>query len=515
MGYLEELLKKAKESTEVKKEVHEDVKREVVSSSGEKILVESSGELRIYRLPSELLYSYEIPVPHYRGEEKKLINELIEIVLNVTEVKSESFGTEEEKRAKYFSKVIEIIDSTPELRIPIHLKEFYANAVVKEMLGYGLIDDLVKDDNLEDILVLGPNKPVHVYHRKYGMMKTNVVFYDDRDIKALIERIARLIGRRIDFQVPMLDARLPDGTRINATIPPCSIDGSTISLRKFKKDPFTIIDLINLGTLNYEVAAFLWMAVDGFGAFPSNILVSGGTGSGKTTTLNILCSFIPNDERIITIEDTAELNLPLYHWIRFETRPAGLEGSGEITMNDLVKNSLRMRPDRIIVGEIRGEEGFTLFSAINTGHRGSMGTVHANSAHETLIRLTSPPISVPPIMIAPLNFIIMQNRIMDRRKGTIRRITEIAEVVGLDGDKPQLQTIYSWDAAKDEITQTGLNPNYLQTLSKFTGCTSEEVKNELREREELLKNLAKKGIRGMKDVCDLTQNYILRKRWKT
>ncbi|MFQ5406202.1 MAG: ATPase, T2SS/T4P/T4SS family, partial [Candidatus Micrarchaeia archaeon] len=240
------------------------------------------------------------------------------------------------------------------------------------MLGFGLIDALVQDDFLEDIMVVGPDKPVFVFHRKYDMMRTNIVFYDEQDIRILIDRIARNIGRRIDVQSPLLDARLSDGSRVNATIPPVSLNGSTVTLRKFKRDPYSVVDLVSLGTLNLEVAAFLWMASDGLGAKPANILIAGGTASGKTTTLNMLCSFVPSSERVISIEDTAELNLPLFHWVRFETRPPGIEGTGEITMDMLVKNTLRMRPDRIIVGEIRGSEGFTMFTAMNTGHDGAL-----------------------------------------------------------------------------------------------------------------------------------------------
>ncbi|MFH1257519.1 MAG: ATPase, T2SS/T4P/T4SS family, partial [Candidatus Micrarchaeota archaeon] len=241
-----------------------------------------------------------------------------------------------------------------------------------EMAGYGIIDPLIEDDMLEEIMIIGPGKPVYVFHRKYEMMKTNIVFYEDKDLLNLIDKMARTVGRRIDIQSPLLDARLPDGSRVNATIPPASINGATLTLRKFRKDPFTVIDLIKYGTMDFDIAAFLWVISDGFGALPANILVSGGTASGKTSTLNVLASFIPTDERIISIEDTAELALPLDHWIRMETRPASVENAGEISMDTLVKNSLRMRPDRIVVGEIRGQEGFTLFTAMNTGHRGAV-----------------------------------------------------------------------------------------------------------------------------------------------
>ncbi|MFH1750288.1 MAG: ATPase, T2SS/T4P/T4SS family [Candidatus Micrarchaeota archaeon] len=349
-----------------------ELQRPAADKKPETILVESYGDVRIYKEPNEPLYTYEVPSPHLKGEERGLINTLLEITTGVISESDTMRIGKEEKKAKYLQKVLEIIANTPELKIPIHAKQFYAEAVVKEMAGYGIIDPLIDDDFLEEIMIIGPGKPVFVFHRKYEMMKTNIVFYEDRDIINLIDKMARTVGRRIDIQSPLLDARLPDGSRVNATISPASINGSTLTLRKFRKDPFTVIDLIKYGTMDIDVAAFLWVVGDGYGALPANILVSGGTASGKTSTLNVLSSFIPRDERIVSIEDTAELALPLEHWVRMEVRPASAEGTGEISMDTLVKNSLRMRPDRIIVGEIRGEEGFTLFTAMNTGHRGAV-----------------------------------------------------------------------------------------------------------------------------------------------
>ncbi len=473
-----------------------------------KMLVESYGEVRVWKTAGDPLLLYEVPSPHYKGEEKKLITDLMDIAIRVMPAEFSAEYSQEEIRRQYVKRVLDIIESAPELRIPPSLKNFYANAVVREMVGYGLIDQLMQDDLLEEIMVIGQNKPVYVFHRKYDMMKTNIVFYDEKDILDLIDRLARTVGRRVDTQMPLLDARLKDGTRVNASLPPATIDGPTVTLRKFRCDPFSVVDLIKFGTISLDVAAFLWLAVDGSGVLPANILVSGGTASGKTTTLNVLCSFIPNVERIITIEDTAELSLPLTHLVRCETRPPGIEGTGEITMNSLLKNALRMRPDRIIVGEIRGEEGYTMFSAMNVGHRGSLGTVHANSAHETLIRLTNPPISVPLVMLTPLNFIIMQNRVHDLRKGTIRRITEVAELTEVDADGPKMQVLWSWDAAKDEIYRTGAKSVYFQMLSRFSGLSEQQINVEIEERKKILQDLASRGVRSLEEVGAVTQNYI-------
>ncbi len=417
-----------------------------------------------------------------------------------------------ERRARYLEKILQIIEATPELKVPIHAKQFYAEAVVKEMAGYGLIDPLLDDEQLEEIMIIGPKRPVFVFHRKYEMMKTNLVFYEDKDIKNLIDKMARTIGRRIDIQNPILDARLPDGSRVNATIAPSSIDGSTLTLRKFRKDPLTIVDLIRANTVNLDAAAFLWLVADGLGAKPANILVAGGTASGKTTTLNILASFIPGDERVVTIEDTAELSLPLEHWVRMEVRPASAEGTGEINMDTLVKNSLRMRPDRIIVGEIRGEEGFTMFTAMNTGHRGCLGTVHANSSEETLVRLGAPPINVPAVMLNALNFVLLQHRIHDRRKGVVRRITEIAEIVPGGKNGPTVQNVFEWDAAHDNLVATGAVSQFLQEIANFSGISVPDVQADIEERKKLLADLLARGIHNHTEVCKVTQNYILHKR---
>ena len=520
MTYLDSLLREAKRSspdTEVKEQAQPVPGAQPAQSAapdaamGGRVLIDAYDDVKIYRIPEENAFYYDVPAPRYIGEERTLIFALLDIASNIINIDPTEQITKEKIDKVYKQKILEIIEKTPELKVPINSREFYADVVLKEMFSFGLLDLLVKDDALEDIMIVGPNKPVYVFHRKYDMMKTNIMYYKDEDIRRLIDRIARNIGRRIDTQVPMLDARLPDGTRVNATLPPASLDGATLTLRKFRKDPYTVIDLIDYNTLNVETAAFLWMASDGLGAKPANILIAGGTGSGKTTTLNMLCSFVPNTERVLTIEDTAELNLPLSHWIRFETRPPGIEGSGEITMDMLVKNTLRMRPDRIIVGEIRGGEGFTLFTAMNTGHDGCFGTVHANSARETLTRLLSPPISVPEVMLDALTFVIVQHRIHDRRKGAIRRITEIAEVTPAGGGKSDLEVIYSWDAQKDVLEATGVPPRFFQTLSSYTGLSRNSILEELEERKKILTDLKAQGKRSMTEVCDVTQSYALKK----
>jgi flagellar protein FlaI len=531
VGYLKDLLDEAKGTNSEKRGMGEAPKPEksqqqkndedIATSEPSaledksKTLIDSYGDVRIYRVAGEPLLWYVVPVPRPTHGERKIINLLKEATTRIVTLTTSQIRDPEAKKNVYRQKVLEIIESVPELGIPRSKREFYADVVVREMVGYGLLDPLVSDDQLEEIMVIGPKRPVYVFHRKYGMMKTNVEFYDDKEIQALIERIARDVNRHIDAMNPLLDARLPDGSRVNATIPPASVDGSTITIRKFRKDPYTVLDLISFGTMSDELAAFLWLAVDGMGAKPANILVSGGTGSGKTTTLNVLATYIPAHERIITIEDTAELNLPLEHWVRLEARPPSIEGTGEISMDVLVKNALRMRPDRIIVGEVRHKEAATLFTAMNTGHDGCMGTIHANSAEETLVRITSPPMNVPKIMASALDFVLVQNRIHDRRKGTIRRAVELAEVREVDGE-PKTFTIFSWDAAHDKQLLVDEDIQYLKTLSEFTGLSVDELRDEWRRRKEYLARLRSSGVKGISAVKKAVQEYYegAEKRWK-
>ncbi|MCD6434099.1 MAG: Flp pilus assembly complex ATPase component TadA [Candidatus Diapherotrites archaeon] len=474
----------------------------------EKTLVASYGKVKIYKLPDKPMYYYVVPVPRPTKAERSVINILKEAATRLIAIEPYQIRDPEQRRIVYKQKILDIIKAAPELQIPRGKEEFYAEAVVREMVGYGLIDPLIQDDRLEEIMVIGPRKPVYVFHREYEMMISNIEFYSEDEIQDLINRIAREVGRRVDLSSPLLDARLPDGSRVNATIPPASVAGSTLTIRKFRKDPYSIIDLINLGTLSEELAAFLWLAVEGMQTKPANILIAGGTGSGKTTTLNVLASFVPSTERVITIEDTAELNLPLEHWIRLEARPPGLEGKGEITLDILTKNALRMRPDRIIVGEVRHAEAFTLFTALNTGHDGCFGTIHANSPQETIVRIVSPPMNVPEIMLSGLDFIIVQHRLHDRKKGTIRRFTEVAEISGVLEGKAQTQTIYERDPVNDTIVRTKVPSRYLAKLARYTGLSKKRLQEEINEREAFLKKLMKENVREIREVARRCEEFL-------
>jgi pilus assembly protein CpaF len=348
--------------------------------------------------------------------------------------------------------------------------------ITSEVLGYGPLDVLLKDDTVADILV---NSASQTYVERRGKLElTNVTFRDDDHLIQIIDRIVSKIGRRIDTASPLCDARLPDGSRVNAVIPPIALDGPSLSIRKFGKDPLQIEDLINFGSQTAEMAQFLEAAVRA----RLNIIVSGGTGSGKTTLLNCCSAFIPHNERVVTIEDAAEIQLQQPHVVRLETRPQNLEGKGEITARDLVKNCLRMRPDRIVVGEVRGAEALDMLQAMNTGHDGSITTLHANSPRDCLSRLEMmilmagvelPVQAMRGQISSAVDMILQQSRMRD---GT-RKVVKITEVVGMEGDIITTQDIFEYviegldseGRVKGHFRCTGIRPHCMEAL-EAAGC---------------------------------------------
>jgi len=345
--------------------------------------------------------------------------------------------------------------------------------LLDEIIGFGPITSLLSDKSVTEIMVNGPN---HVYIEQGGkLVLTDAKFKNDNHVMHVIKKIVAPIGRRIDESSPMVDARLPNGSRVNAIIPPLAIDGPSITIRKFAEDPFKIEDLINFGTLSSKMAELLKYCVEG----RLNIVVSGGTGSGKTTTLNVLSSFIPDTERIVTIEDAAELQLSQMHVVRLETRPSNIEGKGEVSIRDLVKNSLRMRPDRIIIGEVRSGETLDMLQAMNTGHDGSLTTGHANSPRDMLSRLETmvlmsgmnlPIKAIRDQTASAVDLIIQQSRLMDGS----RRITHITEVQGMEGDVIILQDIFKFKQSgldnkgkiKGEYVFAGIMPKFIEKFKE-------------------------------------------------
>jgi len=316
--------------------------------------------------------------------------------------------------------------------------------ICNDVLGYGPLEPLLARDDIADIMVNGSQK---CYIEVGGKVRlTNVRFRDDAHLMNVCQRIVSQVGRRVDEGSPICDARLPDGSRVNVIAPPLAIDGAALTIRKFKKDKLTLQQLVKYGSISPEGAEVLRI----LGRVRANVLISGGTGSGKTTLLNCLTAFIEKDERVITCEDSAELQLQQPHVVRLETRPPNLEGEGEITMRDLIKNCLRMRPERIIVGEVRGPEAFDLLQAMNTGHDGSMGTLHANSPREALSRLESmitmggyalPSRTIREMIVSSIDVIVQAARLRDGS----RRITHITEVLGMEGDVIVTQDVFVYD----------------------------------------------------------------------
>jgi len=338
-----------------------------------------------------------------------------------------------------------------------------------EVTGLGPLETLLKDDSVNDILVNGPHQ---IFVERDGKLQlTDVTFKDERHLLRIIDKIVSAVGRRVDESNPYVDARLKDGSRFNAMVPPVAVDGSLVSIRKFKKDKLGIDDLVNFGAFTEEMAAYLQAAV----ATRLNIIVSGGTGSGKTTTLNALSSFIDNAERILTIEDTAELQLQQTHVGRMESRPPNVEGKGEVSPRDCLKNALRMRPDRIIVGETRGEEVIDMLQAMNTGHDGSMTTIHANSARDGVSRLENmiamagiemPLKAVRSQISSAVNLIVQASRLQDGS----RRMTSITEITGMEGDVISMQEIFRYQRVGltpdnkiiGHFTATGVRSHYAE-----------------------------------------------------
>lgn len=404
----------------------------------------------------------------YKDIKKKIHAKIVDDIKNLKKSEDDEEGLE-----AHIISLVESILEDESTYLSKSEKQKIISEIIDETIGFGPINPLINDSSVSEIMVNGPNQ---VYIEQNGkLVLSNITFRDDQHIMHVIEKIVAPLGRRIDESSPMVDARLPNGSRVNAIIPPLALNGPTITIRKFSEKPLTVKDLINFGTITPSIAMFLKACVEA----RLNIVVSGGTGSGKTTTLNVLSSFIPEDERIVTIEDAAELQLGQDHIVRLETRPPNIEGKGAISIRDLVRNSLRMRPDRIVVGEVRSGEALDMLQAMNTGHDGSLTTGHANSPRDMLARLETmvlmagmelPVKAIREQIASAVDLIVQQSRLKD---GT-RRITHITEVVGMEGEVITLQDIFVFKAkGKDErgriigdIVPTGIKPKFME---KFDG----------------------------------------------
>ncbi|RQR81659.1 MULTISPECIES: CpaF family protein [unclassified Burkholderia] len=408
-----------------------------------------------------------------RNAYQKLRREIHLAVLERVELERLSRLPQEQVRQEISALISRILDEERLLANDIERRQL-AIDVYDEMFGFGPLEALLRDPGISDILV---NTYRQVYVERAGQLElTDVTFYDDAHLMKVIEKIVSRVGRRIDESTPMVDARLPDGSRVNAIIPPSAIDGPLMSIRRFAVNPLKMDDLVSYQSLTPPMAELL----DALAQAKVNVLVSGGTGSGKTTLLNILSGFIPRSERIVTIEDAAELQLQQPHVLRLETRPPNIEGKGEITQRTLVRNALRMRPDRIILGEVRGAEALDMLNAMNTGHEGSLATIHANTPRDALTRLenmisvgglTLPPKTMRQQIASAISVVVQATRLTDGK----RKIVSIQELTGMEGDIINMQEIFTFKrtgmdrdgTVRGHFCATGVRPKFAERLQAF------------------------------------------------
>ncbi len=401
---------------------------------------------------------------------KKRIHEKVLLKLNLPEI-----ATKQLQDGELVDRLESALDQVlREVRheLPLELDGvLFRQALLDELTGYGPITPMLRDDTVDEVMVNGPDR---IFVERAGRLyETGARFFNDRHLITIIQRIVEPLGRHVDEASPMVDARLPDGSRVNAVIPPLALDGSSVTIRKFSKRKLTTDDLIRFGSMTEDIALFLEEAVRA----RQNIVVSGGTGSGKTTLLNVLSQFIPHSERLVTIEDSAELKLSHRNIVRMEARPANIEGRGRIAIRDLVINALRMRPDRIVVGECRGPEALDMLQAMNTGHDGSLTTVHANTARDALSRLENmvmmagfelPSAAIREQISSAVNLVVQQNRLPDGS----RKIVQISEITGREGATILMQDIFVFEQTgfsetgrvEGRLVATGNIPSFIETL---------------------------------------------------
>jgi len=453
--------------------------------------------VEIAQVENEATPVYKIGMPELTQEEKGIIERHRKIV--------SSKEIDELKKEPEVSMRWELLKEFLEKKLPDTAnKKYLMSKIAGLAFGYDELGLLVDDDNLEEIMVNGVNTPVYIFHRKFGMCKTNLTFGSPESIRKIIFSIC-FVNKR-DSNIPILDIAALDGCRINITADPLPSKGSTITIRKQRRKTFTIVELIKAGSLSSDLASFLWLAVDGLKLTPANIIVAGSIGSGKTTTLNSLCMFIPPNERVVTIEDTLELNLD-----NLENK-VQLESNEEYDMDSLLRDTLRMRPDRLMVGEIRGKEAITLFNAMNIGRIG-MGTLHSSSSHEVTTRLESSPMNVPASVIGSLDLILVQNKFVHKGE-VVRRVTEVAEVTGSIKDTILMEKIYVWDPKEDDVirsSEQGLETPilFLDKLASSTKLSKEQVLKELKKRKKILEYMARSGIIEQEQVEDFMRRFYV------
>ncbi len=464
----------------------------------------ASADIKIIR--DEISTKYTINLPKISVATSALLNDLREELITITSVSMQelidpkAFSSIKNKFKEEAKKLIR--DKIPTIRE--ETESFIIGTLMQEMLGIGKIEYLINDPNLEEIVIVSAKEPIKVYSKKYGWLSTNIILEKEEVTMNYSNIIARRVGRQITVLNPLLDAHLVTGDRVNAVLYPINTKGNTIVIRKFSRDPYTIIDLISNNTCDLETAALLWLAVE----FEMNVIISGGTASGKTVLLNACMPFIPPNQRIISIEDTKELMLPEFlYWTPLVTRLPNAEGKGAVTMLDLLINSLRMRPDRIILGEMRKhEEAMVLFEAMHTGHS-VYATLHADSAAETISRLTHQPLDIPANLLNAISLNVVMFR--DRRRG-IRRVLQIAEIE-TEGESAKANTLYRWSPESDKLVKHSKSSKFFEEISRHTSMSEEEINKELVLKKKILSWLIKNKIRSLDNLGKTINLYYQNK----
>lgn len=447
---------------------------------------------------------YVVLEPELTEKEKKLYEKIVSILEEELTLDSKVFKSREEALKHIEDKLVEVVKKY-KLDVPKPTIKKFLYYFNRDFLGLGKIEPLMHDPLIEDISCDGVGVPVYIWHREYESIPTNIVFETEEELNSFIVRLAYLSGKHISLANPIVDATLPDGSRVQLTFgKEVTQKGSTFTIRKFRTDPLTVTDLVIFNTMSSELAAYFWYAIEK----KFSILVAGGTASGKTTTLNVLSMFILPGLKVVSIEDTRELNLPHENWIPSVTRTAfGESEVGEITLYDLLKASLRQRPDIIIVGEVRGEEAYTLLQAAATGH-GGLSTIHADSIRAAIGRLTTPPMNVPkPLIAAALHIIALQLKLKIGER-TLRRITHVAEVVEYDFKKDDiiLNDVFKWDPVHDKHVFLGKSHIY-KLIEERYGETREQIERAIKMRKEIIEWMVRKGIRRYRDVAKVIREF--------
>jgi flagellar protein FlaI len=448
-------------------------------------------------------YLYSVIEPNLTKKEQNMLEFILETLNRILEYKEGEIENEDEKRDVLEERINEIIDDyLLDLSGPSKRKIIYY--ILRDYVGYGKIDVIARDTNVEDVSCDGTAVPIFLYHREYGSIKSNVIYETDEELEGFIVSLAQRCGKTITVADPILDATLPDGSRLNSTLGrEITTRGSSYRIRRFKADPLTIVDLVEFNSLSCEMAAHLWLAVQ----YGESIIFAGGTASGKTSTMNSSSIFIPPSSKVISIEDTREVNLPHENWIAGVTRGgAEAELSSDIDMYDLLRAALRQRPEYVIVGEVRGKETMTMFQAMATGHT-TYSTMHADSVKSIVYRLENPPIGIPRVLLNALNLVVIhgQMRVKDKR---VRRITQIVEIIGIEPLTLEIITnqVYEWTGAGDTFKYGG-HSNLYEKIMDLEDKTAEEVLEELNKRADIIRYLVKEKKRSYLEVWDIVAEY--------